>query len=93
MIELNEYFNGNVKSLVAHNSKGNATSGVIAAGEYEFGTGTVEIMNVTWGELQALLPGEKDWKTYLAGTSFRIEKGVKFKVKAREAVAYLCIYL
>jgi uncharacterized protein YaiE (UPF0345 family) len=93
MILQNEYFNGNVKSLVANNTRGQATVGVIAPGEYEFGTGTVEIMNIVWGDLLVLLPGETEWKNFAAGGSFRIEKGMKFKVKSGEAVGYLCQYL
>jgi purine/pyrimidine-nucleoside phosphorylase len=93
MIELNEYFGGQVKSLAAHNSYGKATLGVIAPGEYEFGTGTIEIMNIVWGKIQVLLPGENEWKSYQAGTMFRVEKGLKFKVKADENVGYLCQYL
>jgi uncharacterized protein YaiE (UPF0345 family) len=33
-----------------------ATVGVIAPGEYEFGTSTVEVMTVITGKLSALLP-------------------------------------
>ena len=58
MITVNEYFDGNVKSLVANNNQGDATLGVIASGEYELGTGTIEIMIVVWGEMEAKLPGE-----------------------------------
>ena len=93
MIKVNEYFDGKVKSLAVENAEGSSTVGVIAPGEYEFGTGTVEIMNIVSGELEALLPGEKEWKNYKKGTSFRVEKGVKFKVKAKQTMAYLCQYL
>lgn len=92
MIKVNEYFDGNVKSLATSNSQGEATVGVIAPGEYAFGTGTIEIMNIVWGELKAQIPGE-DWKTYQRGDSFRVEKGVTFKVTATEPVAYVCQYL
>jgi purine/pyrimidine-nucleoside phosphorylase len=92
MINVNEYFNGNVKSLAAANNDGNATVGVIAPGQYEFGTGSVEIMTVVWGTLKAQLPGG-EWITYTKGESFRVEKGVTFKVEATDTMAYLCQYL
>ncbi len=93
MIKVNEYFDGNVKSLALENAEGTSTVGVIAPGEYEFGTGTVEIMSIVSGELKALLPGESEWVLYKKGSSFRVEKGVKFKVKAEKTMAYHCLYL
>ncbi|HPX26032.1 MAG TPA: pyrimidine/purine nucleoside phosphorylase [Treponemataceae bacterium] len=92
MINLNEYFNGNVKSLSVNNADGKATVGVINKGQYEFGTATIEIMHIISGELEALLPGEKEWKKFSKGSSFRIEKNLKFSVKAEEETAYLCEY-
>lgn len=93
MINVNEYFNGNVMSLGTSNNDGKATVGVIAPGEYEFGTSSIEIMNVVWGTLEAKLPGEGVFKAYPKGSSFRIEKGEKFQVRSTENVAYLCQYL
>ncbi|MGA2680157.1 MAG: pyrimidine/purine nucleoside phosphorylase [Sedimentisphaerales bacterium] len=53
MFKVNEYFNGNVKSIGFKNTQCPATIGVIAPGEYEFGTSTVEIMTVITGKLPA----------------------------------------
>ena len=92
MIAVNEYFDGSVKSLSANNKEGNATVGVIAPGKFEFGTSTIEIMTVVWGELKAQLPGQ-NWITYKKGESFRVEKGEKFKVEAEDTMAYVCQYL
>ncbi len=92
MFKLSEYFDGKVKSLGFTDSKGNATVGVIAAGEYEFGTNTKEIMQIVSGSLQVLLPGESEWKNFEAGTSFTVPANQKFKVQAKEPVAYLCLY-
>ncbi|MBN2165677.1 MAG: pyrimidine/purine nucleoside phosphorylase [Marinilabiliaceae bacterium] len=92
MIKVNEYFDGNVKSLSTSNNDGNATVGVIAPGNYEFGTATVEIMTVIWGEFKALLPNS-DWKLYKKGESFRVEKGESFKVEVADTMSYLCQYL
>ena len=93
MVTMNEYFDGKVKSLVADNKHGKATLGVISPGEYEFGTSTVEIMEIVYGELDALLPGRTDWIKFKAGQDFRVEKSSSFKVMVSEPVAYLCKYM
>jgi uncharacterized protein YaiE (UPF0345 family) len=92
MFKTNEYFDGKVKSIALESSEGNATIGVMAKGEYEFGTSTIEVMTVISGKLTIQLPGEKDWKTYKKFESFVVEKGIKFKVKCDEDTPYLCLY-
>jgi len=57
MFKVNEYFDGKVKSIAFENSEGQATVGVIAKGEWEFATSTVEYMTVTSGKMTVLLPG------------------------------------
>jgi uncharacterized protein YaiE (UPF0345 family) len=91
MIKLNEYFDGNVKSLGFKDSKSKASVGVINPGEYEFGTSTKEVMTVTSGKMDVLLP-DADWKEYTTGESYEIETGKSFKVKVTEPTAYLCRY-
>ncbi|RKD92829.1 pyrimidine/purine nucleoside phosphorylase [Mangrovibacterium diazotrophicum] len=93
MLKVNEYFGGTVKSIALENEEGTATIGVMEAGEYEFGTATIELMTITSGSLDVLLPGETEWKTYETGETFRVEKDVKFKVKAAQQVAYYCLYI
>lgn len=92
MFNVNEYFDGKVKSLAFENNAGPQTVGVMAPGEYEFGTSTIEIMTVVSGILTVQLPGSSDWKTYIPGDSFEVEKDVKFKVKIEEPSSYLCLY-
>lgn len=92
MIKTNEYFNGNVKSLSLAMSDGPATVGVIAPGEYEFGTSSKEIMSVVAGTLEVLLPGSTSWQKYPQGKAFEVATGQKFKVRAEADVAYLCLY-
>ena len=60
MFKTNEYFDGKVKSIALDSTEGTATIGVMAAGEYEFGTTTIEIMTVISGELSVMLPGETE---------------------------------
>ena len=63
MFKVNEYFGGKVKSIAFETSQCPATVGVIAPGEYEFGTATVEIMTVITGKLAALLPDTQNGPT------------------------------
>jgi purine/pyrimidine-nucleoside phosphorylase len=92
MFKTNEYFDGKVKSIALEAAEGKATIGVMASGEYEFGTSTVEIMTVISGTLSILMPGDKDWKVYKKFESFVVPKDSRFKVKATEDTPYLCLY-
>ena len=92
MFKTNEYFDGNVKSIAFEMLEGPATIGVMAAGEYNFGTSSVEYMTVTSGELQVMQPGETEWKPYKPFETFVVAKGVTFNVKAKTDTAYLCLY-
>ena len=92
MFKTNEYFEGNVKSIAFTSKKGAATIGVMAVGEYEFGTSTKEYMTVTNGSLTVKLPGATEWKTYNATETFIVEKDEKFQVKVEQDSSYLCVY-
>ncbi|NVO21035.1 MAG: pyrimidine/purine nucleoside phosphorylase [Bacteroidetes bacterium] len=92
MFKTNEYFDGNVKSIAFTSKDCPATIGVMAKGEYAFGTGSIEVMTITSGELSVKLPGETDWKKFKAFESFKVEKGVTFHVKADSDTTYLCLY-
>ena len=61
MFKINEYFDGNVKSIAFETPACPATIGIIAPGQYEFGTSTIEIMTVITGKLSALLPDSDKW--------------------------------
>jgi uncharacterized protein YaiE (UPF0345 family) len=93
MFKTNEYFDGKVKSIAFESEKGTATLGVMAQGEYEFGTSSEEHMTVVSGKFSVALPGETEIKDYTVGQTFIVPKGVKFKVKAEPDSAYLCLYL
>ena len=92
MFNVNEYFDGKVKSLGFENKVGAVTIGVMAAGDYEFGTSTKEYMTVTSGSMKVLLPGETDWKTFNEFETFIAEKSTKFKVRVDESTSYKCVY-
>jgi len=92
MIKVNEYFDGGVKSLSLSTAEGPATVGVMAPGEYEFGTSTVEVMTVIAGELTVKLPGAPEWREFGPGTSFTVGAKEHFRVKVAADSAYLCLY-
>jgi purine/pyrimidine-nucleoside phosphorylase len=92
MFKVNEYFEGKVKSIAFENADGRATVGVMAPGDYEFGTSTVEYMTVVSGALEIQMPGENKWKTYKPFETFVVPKDVKFKVKVAQDSTYRCIY-
>ncbi|VFS23331.1 UPF0345 protein Bcep1808_5077 [Salmonella enterica subsp. enterica serovar Typhimurium] len=57
MLQSNEYFSGKVKSIgFTSSSTGRASVGVMAEGEYTFGTAEPEEMTVVSGALKVLLP-------------------------------------
>ena len=92
MFKVNEYFNGTVKSIGFQTAEGPATVGVMAPGDYEFGTSTKEIMTVVSGALTVKLPGSESWREYKAGETFIVEKDRKFQLKIAVDAAYLCLY-
>ena len=92
MIQVNEYFNGAVKSLGYETAAGRSTIGVIEKGEYEFGTSSHETMVIVEGELEVQLADESNWKKYAAGQSFEVAANSSFKAKAAGPISYLCKY-
>lgn len=92
MFKTNDYFEGKVKSIAIETNEGPATIGAMKAGEFEFGTSSVEFMTVISGEMAVLMPGQSEWKTYKPYEKFRVEKNIRFKVKMTGDTAYLCHY-
>ena len=93
MLTVNSYFEGNVKSIGLGVDGGKATVGVMAPGDYEFGTNCVEVMKVVAGKLTVKLPGESAWKDFGPGTQFQVGANLKFQLKVAVDTAYLCLYL
>ena len=92
MLQVNEYFDGKVKSIAIQTAEGPATVGAMAAGEYEFGTSRKELMTVTSGKLTVKLPGADDWREYKANETFVVEANQKFQVRVGEESSYICFY-
>lgn len=92
MFKVNEYFDGTVKSIAFTGTEGPATVGVMAPGEYEFGTAQREIMHVVCGALIVKLPGSDNWETFNAGDQFKVPANSKFQLQVKVETAYLCEY-
>ena len=82
MLQVNEYFSGNVKSIGFDNANQRAT----------VGTGGPEVMVVVRGALTVLLPGSSDWQPFAAGQEFNVPGNSKFQLKVAQDTAYLCEY-
>jgi len=92
VLNVNEYFDGNVKSIGFQGPRLPASVGVMSAGQYEFGTSQKETMTVISGILKVLLPGETAWKDFGKGESFIVDANQKFQLEVAADVAYLCTY-
>lgn len=92
MFKVNQYFDGKVASIAFQQAEKEATVGVMAVGDYEFGTALAEVMIVVSGALTVLLPGETVWQTFNAGEQFNVPADSKFQVKVVQETAYLCQY-
>jgi hypothetical protein len=92
VLDVNEYFDGNVKSIGFQTETLRATVGVMAPGEYEFGTSQNETMTVVSGALTVKLPGSDEWLRFDAGSSFEVDADQKFQLRVAVDTAYLCTY-
>ncbi len=89
----NIYFEGKVTSrnvLFADGTR--KTLGFMLPGDYEFSTGTREIMEILSGGMDVLLPGNMDWQTFKPGESFEVPAHSSFKLKLTQPVDYCCSY-
>lgn len=92
MFKVNTYFDGKVVSLGFQGEALPATVGVMAPGEYEFGTSQHETMTVVSGAMTVKLPGADDWRTFAAGERFEVAAGMTFQLRVAADAAYLCTY-
>lgn len=92
MFQVNEYFDGKVKSISFQTDEGPASVGVMAPGEFAFKTSKVEYMTVTSGLMTVLLPGETEWRDYRDFETFRVDRNQEFQVKVLEETSYRCLY-
>lgn len=92
MLSVNEYFDGKVKSIALNTTSLPATVGVMAPGNYTFGTTQREYMTVVCGELSVKLPGSDEFVSYQDGATFIVEANQSFDLIVAIDTAYLCKY-
>ncbi|MZI95144.1 DUF1255 family protein [Vibrio sp. CAIM 722] len=92
MIKANSYFEGNVQSLAFEQQGEKSSVGVMAPGEYTFGTAAPEKMTVIKGELTIKRQGEQNWLSFKDGESFNVNGDSSFDLQVKQSTAYLCEY-
>ncbi len=92
MFDTNEYFDGKVKSIAFSSGNDKATVGVMAVGEYEFATSTIEHMTLVSGKMSVKLPDEVDWRDIAVNETFIVAADTSFLVNIKEEASYLCVY-
>jgi len=89
----NVYFDGNVSSRTIKFADGSTkTLGFMLPGEYTFNTAAPELMEITAGELEVLLP-ESEWQAIKGGESFNVPANAKFTMKVTAPTDYICSFL
>lgn len=90
----NVYFDGKVTSRTVLLGDGTKkTLGIMLPGEYEFGTDTVEVMEILAGELKVLLPGETQWLAISGSGQFTVPAHTRFKLDVQSVTDYCCSYV
>jgi uncharacterized protein YaiE (UPF0345 family) len=90
----NIYFDGKVTSRTIKFADGShKTLGIMLTGEYSFNTEAAEVMEVLAGSMVIRLAGEDEWRTYAAGTQFKVPANSSFELKITEPADYCCSYL
>jgi uncharacterized protein YaiE (UPF0345 family) len=94
LTKANVYFDGNVVSHTVRFRDGSKkTLGLIYPGTYHFGTAAPERMEIVAGRCHARLDGEREFRSYPAGTAFRVPGNSGFDVRVDEGIAeYICSF-
>lgn len=90
----NVYFDGKVTSRTVRFDDGSIkTLGIMLPGEYTFGTGDKEIMEIMSGEMDIQLPGSDEWITIKGPQSFEVAANSSFNLKVKTVSDYCCSYI
>jgi len=90
----NVYFDGKVTSRTVIFEDGERkTLGIMLPGDYEFGTGDKEIMEILGGAMDVKLPDSDKFVTYKEGESFEVSANSKFSLVVKEVADYCCSYI
>lgn len=91
--QANIYFDGKVTSRTVWLPDGSKlTLGIMLPGEYEFGTDSLEVMDILSGDLKVLLPGETLWREISGRGTFTVPAKSSFKLEVRSVTDYCCSY-
>ncbi|MDX2368341.1 MAG: pyrimidine/purine nucleoside phosphorylase [Colwellia sp.] len=92
--EANIYFDGKVTSRKIVFSDGSfKTLGIMMPGDYKFATDEKELMEITAGDCEILLPDATKWQTIKGGESFYVPANSEFEIKAKTLIDYCCTYI
>ncbi|MBN7576415.1 MULTISPECIES: pyrimidine/purine nucleoside phosphorylase [Clostridium] len=90
----NVYFDGKVTSRTIIFEDGERkTLGIMLPGDYEFGTGDKEAMEILGGAMDVKLPGSDKFVTYKEGDTFIVPANSKFSLIIKEVADYCCSYI
>lgn len=91
----NIYFDGRVVShTVIFPGGEKKTLGLIYPGEYHFGTGSPERMEIVSGECSVMLDSQTETGAYLAGTAFDVPGNSGFTIAVAAGICeYICSFL
>jgi uncharacterized protein YaiE (UPF0345 family) len=90
--ELKKYHGDKVMSLTYEDQASSFSVGVIAPGEYQFGSIRKEVFTVTHGEISAWHEDSNIWQTFGVNEQFTIPDHKNFKLKVESVSAYICHY-
>ena len=95
LTKANIYFDGNVVSHTVVFADGTKkTLGLIRAGNYHFGTGAPERMEIVAGACKVTLDGRNAVQTYGAGTHFDVPGKSGFTIEVASGLCeYICSFL
>ena len=89
MINVNNYFDGNVKSLGFELENVGYTAGVVLPGAYTFGTEKEEHLTITVGVIEIQPPGS-EWRVVKTGDTVTIPANSSFDLKVEHPASYIC---
>ncbi len=90
----NVFFDGKCVSHSVYFPDGSRkTCGVIMPGsQLTFNVGAPELMEITSGVCSVKIAGEPAFKTYTAGTSFKVAANGSFDIHTQDEVNYVCSF-
>jgi uncharacterized protein YaiE (UPF0345 family) len=90
----NVYFDGKVVSHSLVLADGRKKSlGVIFPGEYHFGTGEPEVMEITTGACEVVLDGSAETLAVAAGSAFEVAGNSGFTIRVTDSPCeYICSF-